>query len=117
MSIATLPGWRCLAESVAGTSHLAHQLPCQDAHKILALGDKHLVLAVADGAGSAKHAEQGAKIAVDISTEFVSCHLSELVPQDQASCENILRQAFIHTRTAIEQAHAEIQSSSRQLFL
>ncbi|VTR93756.1 serine threonine phosphoprotein phosphatase : Serine/threonine protein phosphatase OS=Myxococcus stipitatus (strain DSM 14675 / JCM 12634 / Mx s8) GN=MYSTI_02389 PE=4 SV=1: PP2C_2 [Gemmata massiliana] len=58
--------WRTLAESSTGTSHLARSVPCQDAHRlgtIESVGGTVLIVAVADGAGSAKFAEVGATVA------------------------------------------------------
>lgn len=60
--------WRILAESVAGTSHTAKAAACQDAHAVRVLEGANgptLVVAVADGAGSAQFGEIGAEIACD----------------------------------------------------
>lgn len=56
--------WTTLGDSVAGTSHLARSLPCQDAFRFCAFGE-WLVIAVADGAGSASHSEVGATVVCD----------------------------------------------------
>lgn len=55
--------WRAVARSVIGTSHQKQQIPCQDygSYRIL---NNVIVGAVADGAGSAQHADIGAKLAV-----------------------------------------------------
>jgi hypothetical protein len=66
MTSQTAP-WRIAAASVPGASHIAADTPCQDAHRALMLGTLHdpiLVIAVADGAGSARASEIGAGIAV-----------------------------------------------------
>ena len=52
--------WKYTGQSVIGTSHEKMGIPCQDAHRIEVIDDL-LVVVVADGAGSAKHAEIGAK--------------------------------------------------------
>lgn len=55
--------WQVLAESVAGTSHIARAAPCQDAHATCVVegaGGSVLVVVVADGAGSAQFGEVGA---------------------------------------------------------
>jgi hypothetical protein len=62
--------WTALGESVTGTSHRARNVPCQDAFRFRTFGSagEWLVIAAADGAGSASHSETGATLACD---EFV----------------------------------------------
>ena len=62
--------WTALGESVAGTSHRSRNVPCQDAFRFCTFGStgEWLVIAAADGAGSASHSEIGATVACD---EFV----------------------------------------------
>src|SRR4051794_8566077 len=62
--------WTALGDSVAGTSHRARNCPCQDAFRFRVFGSvaEWLVIAVADGAGSAAHSEIGANLACE---EFV----------------------------------------------
>jgi hypothetical protein len=58
--------WKLLCESVPGVSHETSGLPCQDHSQgewITAGEETVLLLACADGAGSAEHAEIGARIA------------------------------------------------------
>jgi Protein phosphatase 2C len=52
--------WRVFGASVRGKSHLDKGLPCQDAHAQAVACDT-LVAIVCDGAGSARHSEQGAQ--------------------------------------------------------
>lgn len=63
----TAPGWRLISASSVGTSHLGLGTPCQDHGRCQVLHDSQgeaiLVVAVSDGAGSAKHAEIGSEIA------------------------------------------------------
>ncbi len=56
--------WRAIARSAVGTSHLKQQMPCQDYGDCKILNDV-MIGAVADGAGSAKYADIGAKLAVN----------------------------------------------------
>lgn len=59
--------WRIAAASVTGTSHGASDAPCQDAHETLltvSSGQPVLVIAVSDGAGSARAGEIGSGLAV-----------------------------------------------------
>ena len=56
--------WRYVDGYAVGTSHLASNLPCQDRCEVGVLGDGRFVVAVlADGAGSAAHAERAAELA------------------------------------------------------
>lgn len=60
--------WRVIASSVVGRAHLDSQRGCEDAfypHDASMLNDSTLVIAVADGLGSAKFAAQGAQFAVE----------------------------------------------------
>jgi Protein phosphatase 2C len=56
--------WRAIVHSAIGTRHCQFQQPCQDYGNYRIEGDV-VIGAVADGAGSAKHAEIGAKVAVE----------------------------------------------------
>ena len=62
-------GWRTLAASVAGTSHLFTGQPCADACAVRTLegagGAPLLVAVAADGAGSSARAPEGARLACD----------------------------------------------------
>lgn len=57
-------GWRVSHASVVGLSHARSGAVCQDAVGVRLLGNSTLVAAVADGAGSARHADVGAQLAV-----------------------------------------------------
>lgn len=62
--------WKAIARSVTGTRHQEQHLPCQDfgGDRIL---DDVLIGAIADGAGSAKHAEVGARLAVETALAYL----------------------------------------------
>lgn len=63
--------WKAIARSVIGTSHQHHQLPCQDfaGYRIL---DDLIIGAIADGAGSAKYADLGAKLVVRTTLDYLA---------------------------------------------
>jgi hypothetical protein len=63
--------WKAIARSTVGTSHIKQQMPCQDygGCKIL---NNVIIGAVADGAGSAKYADIGAKLAVETVLEYLA---------------------------------------------
>jgi len=60
-------GWRTLAASTAGTSHVEAGQPCADASAVLVFGPRRsrgLLLAVAaDGAGASERSAEGARLA------------------------------------------------------
>ena len=56
--------WKAIARSAIGTSHIKQQMPCQDYGDYKIINDA-IIGVVADGAGSAKHSDIGAKLAVD----------------------------------------------------
>jgi len=58
-----LPFWRVVGASVAGTSHIQHDIPCQDNYAVRVLDSHVLIAAVADGLGSASRSDEGARIA------------------------------------------------------
>jgi hypothetical protein len=63
-------GWRAKADSSVGVSHQKRGIPCQDsAHYDFV--DEIVIGAVADGAGSAKWAEEGAQISVKVATDYL----------------------------------------------
>jgi hypothetical protein len=55
--------WRTVGASVPGRSHQRRGVGCQDAHAVVRTS-AGLLLAVADGAGSARRAAEGAQLAV-----------------------------------------------------
>ena len=61
-----------MAASARGASHERYAMPCQDAHAWRDLGDGWTVVAVADGAGSARLAEHGAAAAVEAAVAAIA---------------------------------------------
>ncbi|MGE8226558.1 MAG: PP2C family serine/threonine-protein phosphatase [Stenotrophomonas sp.] len=66
-------GWRVMAASATGRSHLDRGQPCQDAYASASAG-RVLVAAVCDGAGSASHSDTGAKTASAAVVAAVAAH-------------------------------------------
>jgi hypothetical protein len=67
--------WNLVFDSVQGESHKKLELPCQDSCRAIQLtesGERILLLAVSDGAGSASHSQIGSMIACDAIIEFAS---------------------------------------------
>lgn len=81
----SLNNWRVLGASVEGSGHRRNQTGCQDSHAWTVVSDNTLVAAVADGAGSARLAADGSRLAADFSVEYVAwrlCEHEELEPSD-----------------------------------
>ena len=102
MSSHNSPIWRILAASVPGTSHIRSGEGCEDAHSYRAIGDT-VILAIADGAGSAQCAIQGASEAVAAAVKSlgnqIAAHSS---PLDHSDMEIMLNTACYDAREAIE---------------
>ena len=63
-------GWKGITRSLCGTRHQQQGLPCQDFGAHWISGDL-VVGAIADGAGSAKYADLGAKLAVTTLVDYL----------------------------------------------
>ena len=64
--------WRVAAATAVGSSHVRGNVPNQDAvecHVVQAGADQAVVLAVADGAGSAPRSDEGSQVAVKVAVE------------------------------------------------
>lgn len=68
--------------SVTGRQHEAVGTPCQDAALLHRLGRSGIIAAVADGAGSAKHAEIGAGVAVSSAINVLAALKSNVFALD-----------------------------------
>ena len=63
--------WQCVGASVAGTRHADVHEPCQDWHRYAGLPNGGMVLAVADGVGSARNSDIGAELACDTAMVYL----------------------------------------------
>ena len=88
-----------------GTLHLKQDLPCQDAHAYRVLPDGRLLAAVADGAGTARRAEEGARCATDRAVAWLAAAL-ERPPADEEEWRAAMLGAFGHARDALAEAAA-----------
>ena len=86
--------WRTVGVSPQGGSHTKTGDPCQDAHRGRVLPCGTLVLAMADGAGTAALAEIGAKLAVTTALETICSHLLAASGKDRTDEE--WRELFGH---------------------
>lgn len=69
--------WHCIGASVRGTKAIISESPCQDYHCYKYLPTGELVVAVADGAGSASQADVGAYLACEAAVERLQLTLKD----------------------------------------
>jgi hypothetical protein len=95
--------WQVVAAAVQGLSHQKQGLPCQDALRVHCLAGGILLVALADGAGSAAHAELGAQAAVQAAVDWLVSRLEGDRPVECCEWEELIWEAFQNARTAVEQ--------------
>lgn len=98
-----LCSWRVAGAAVTGVSHQRLGMPCQDfqSYRILPAGSgAALLVALADGAGSAEHAQRGAEHAVRTILDFLE-HFLIVEHNAPLDLDSIIRQAFEAARQAL----------------
>jgi hypothetical protein len=90
--------WHVVGASVQGTAHARLGVPCQDAHVWRVLPDGTLVLAIADGAGSAARSLEGAQAAVQAALDAMTGGLASPEP---CQPEALLRDVFARARASV----------------
>lgn len=113
-----LAPWRVVGATVAGTSHQKLGQPCQDAAGWALGPDRCLIIAVADGAGSAKLGGEGAQLAVSTAVNYLAGRKS-LGSED--SSKKDLISALEHARAALtsdaEKRDVELRDLATTLIL
>lgn len=99
--------WQVIGAAVQGLSHQKQGLPCQDALKYHSLPGGTLLVALADGAGSAIHAELGAQAAVQASVDWLITRLEKDLPGECCEWAEVIWDTFQSARTALEQLQEE----------
>ena len=94
-TLTTSGPWLAVTASEIGAAHVRNGTKCQDASRIL-VDSGALIACVADGAGSAKFSERGARVAVDT---FVAT--SQRLMRQRPSLTALVLQAFDMSRTAV----------------
>lgn len=101
-------GWRFAGASVCGTSHERLALPCQDAYHFEQPSAEVIMMAVADGAGSASRADEGAAIAVKAAIGHLQESYNEgRAPKDEENIESLVLDSVDKARLAVEKYAAE----------
>jgi hypothetical protein len=117
--------WRVTGVSETGAGHLRSATPCQDAHAFQMVDQGWLALAVADGAGSAKQSEAGARAAVEAAVRELVASLppprvpwrpeERIVEAPRPSRGELLRGALAAARRAVEDEATKRAVASREL--
>lgn len=98
---APVVSWRAVGVSVAGASHLRLGLPCQDAQGFAVHPSGALLVALADGAGSAERSELGAQAAVEAALAAMRAALDVGLPSGCEGWETLLREVFAAARAEV----------------
>lgn len=87
--------------SVTGKSHIQFNTPCQDANAFDILPSGECIIAIADGLGSAKRSDIGAKIAVKTAIETGKSIITEK-KDENINYEKVLKEIVTSSRDALE---------------
>ena len=91
--------------SIKGKSHSTRNMACQDANKVIQLNNGCSIGLVADGVGSAKSSDIGAKIAVEKAGEYCSENINSGMNLDQQL--QVLKDSFSYALNSINQYATE----------
>ena len=92
--------WKTIGASVPGATHKNNEVLCQDAHAYLELTEG-LLIAVADGAGTAAHSAEAAECAVREVIAFLKHFLESENKPAKSAYQNMMVNAFAAAREAI----------------
>ena len=106
--------WRVVGASSPGRTHDVQGVPCQDAHAYRVLEDGTLLVAVADGAGSAERAQDGAQNAVLCALAWLADALEEGTPDDADGWRALMADTFTVTREVIAAIADEADTPLRE---
>ena len=95
--------WRSIGARAAGSAHAETGTPCQDAYAYAALTADLVAIAVADGAGSARFADEGAARSVDRAIRYLR-NVTDLLDDDPFVWSAAVRAAFDAARGAVVDA-------------
>ncbi len=107
--------WHVAGASVCGGSHQKNGQPCQDAHAWRELPGGGLVLAVADGAGSAQLSQIGAARAAISAVDWISELMAEQQPSTDDEWHELLLASIRTAHESVLQAAANRQVSPREM--
>jgi len=107
--------WHVVGVSARGVAHIKHGTPCQDSHVWQALPGGGVVVAVADGAGSASLSQLGSARAALAVVEWVSELMKDESPRDDAEWRAMLTAALQTAHESVLEAAKKRKVSPREL--
>jgi serine/threonine protein phosphatase PrpC len=99
--------WQVIGAAVQGLSHQKQDLPCQDALEYRRLPGGALLVALADGAGSATRSELGARAAVQAAMDSLASALESGQPAECCDWADLFWETFENARAALIQLAQE----------
>lgn len=90
--------WNIAGCSVVGTSHIQSEEPCHDSFLYKILPDGKLIIAVSDGAGSARKPKQGSGIIVQSCIELLEKNIEKNIPDNENAWNRLIKNIFEETR-------------------
>jgi serine/threonine protein phosphatase PrpC len=96
-----LSQWSIVGAAVIGTSHANRGIPCQDSFRIWCGSHGIAVIAVADGAGSARHSNLGSAEAAELAIGALRAHFIRR-PVTRPNIYEAIKRAFITVRSELE---------------
>jgi hypothetical protein len=100
--------------SVIGPMHIQHEIPCQDACAYTTTAGNAILIAVADGLGSAARSDAGARLAVTSAFNFCVAAL-EPSSGETLLLEEVVRSSAAHAREKLERYALEESCELRDL--
>jgi hypothetical protein len=94
--------WFVIGAAVQGSAHERMDLPCQDALGYWITPAGAILIVVADGAGTAERAEQGAQTAVREAMGALEAGLAQGSPQGKAGWRSLIEEIFSQALLALE---------------
>ncbi len=108
-----VPQWRVVGASVRGSGHEQSGAECQDAHAVdVTLG--MMVVAVADGAGSARYAALGSAAAASAALDSVRAERALGLPQTESAWRDCLARVLDGARERLVQEAREHGAELRE---
>lgn len=99
--------YKILGASMIGPLHIIKGIPCQDAYAYETLPSGHIIIAIADGLGSAAMSEIGSRIAVDAAVEAIKKKTIDSIKNDSLS--SLARDSVVAARKALEEKALTLQ--------